>query len=345
MPASLDDPDVGNACREQVAGLEEWLTSIEQAGLPLALSLLDEGSKLVERSGPVVREAAPLVHLTSGAIYLDGVPVGPETDADGETTTADAASDVSDDGASLQAELTELIELRRSMMPESPFIQSPRCYLAVDRTVRWDRVVAVVEHARLAGVERATLLFRDPTRTIPAPPPSPIDREIDRMKRGTQLRRQQITAELLAYVYQDCPQGLKVIATMGVNPVADFKQVILGDFPAAIGACSCAPDDASVKALHWAIFGNPRPTSGVTVRLAPSASDEGAATVLALAAELPWSEAHQAVTQHGVAEDDDEARLLRLDVQADSTAPDRDRKRPRPTESGSRGGQGAPTTP
>lgn len=344
MPASLDDPDVGNACREQVAGLEEWLASIEHAGLPLALSLLDEGSKLVERSGPVVREAAPLVHLTSGAIYLDGVPVGPETVGEGAPKAGDPERDASDD-ASLRAELTELIELRRSMMPESPFIQSPRCYLAVDRTVRWERVVAVVEQARLAGVERATLLFRDPTRSIPAPPPSPIDRELDRMKRGTQLRRQQITAELLAYVYQDCPQGLKVIASMGVNPVADFKQVILGDFPSAIGACSCAPDDASVKALHWAIFGNPRPTSGVTVRLASSASDDGSTFVVALSPEQPWSEAHQAMTQHGVAEDDDTPRLLRLDIQADSPAPPRDGKRPRPQRSGPTGGKEAPTTP
>lgn len=341
MPASLDDPDVGNACREQVAGLEEWLASIEHAGLPLALSLLDEGSKLVERSGPVVREAAPLVHLTSDAIYLDGVPVGGDLEGDRQPV----ASGGTDEGASLRAELTQLIELRRSMMPESPFIQSPRCYLAVDRTVRWDRVATVVQQARLAGVERATLLFRDPTRTIPAPPPSPIDREIDRMKRGTQLRRQQITAELLAYVYQDCPQGLKVIASMGVNPVADFKQVILGDFPAAIGACSCAPDDASVKALHWAIFGNPRPTSGVTVRLASSAADEGSATIVALPPDQPWSEAHAELTQHGASEDDEVVRLLQLDVQADSTPSESERKPSRPTERRPKGARKTPKRP
>ena len=317
LPASLDDPDVGNACREQVAELEEWLASIEQAGLPLALSLLDEGTALVERPGPAVREAAPLVHLTADAITLDGVPVGGKGD---EGVGGGAQSEGASEHASLRAELTELIELRRSMMPESPFIQSPRCYLAIDRGVRWERVVAVAEQARLAGVERVTLLFRDPTRTIPAPPPSPIDREIDRMQRGTQLRRQQITAELLAYVYQDCPQGLKVIASMGVNPVADFKQVILGDFPAAIGACGCAPDHASVKALHWAIFGNPRPTSGVTVRLAPPTPAEGDALVVSLPADRPWAEAHAVVVEHGVAEDDESARWLRLELAPESTS-------------------------
>lgn len=345
LPASLDDPDVGNACREQVAGLEEWLTSIEHAGLPLALSLLDEGTKLVERSGPVAREAAPLVHLTSEAIYLDGVPVGGAAGAEAGETAEGVETPAPDEGASLRAELTQLIELRRSMMPESPFIQSPRCYLAVDRSVRWERVVGVVEQARLAGVERVTLLFRDPTRSIPAPPPSPIDREIDRMQRGTQLRRQQITAELLAYVYQDCPQGLKVIASMGVNPVADFKQVILGDFPAAIGACSCAPDDASVKALHWAIFGNPRPTSGVTVRLAVGSSAEGGATAVALPADQPWSEAHATLAQHGADEDDDATPLLRLDVAPESSrssAPSGGRK---PAGSSSKGDRKTPAAP
>ncbi len=129
-----------------------------------------------------------------------------------------------------------------------------------------------------------------------------------------------ITAELLAYVYQDCPQGLKVIASMGVNPVADFKQVILGDFPAAIGACGCAPDHASVKALHWAIFGNPRPTSGVTVRLAPPTPAEGDALVVSLPADRPWAEAHAVVVEHGVAEDDESARWLRLELAPESTS-------------------------
>jgi hypothetical protein len=295
IPAGLDEPDIGNACREQMASLEDWLTSIEQAGLPLSLSLLDAGTHLVERSGMAVREAAPLAHLTRDQVFLDGVPVA--------------------DSAALEAELTALIELRRSMMPESPFIQSPSCHFAIDADVPWSRVVEVTGHATRGGVERLTFLFRDPTRSIPAPPPSPIDREIERMSRGTQLRRQQITAELLAFVYQDCPEGLKVIASMGVNPIADFKQVILGDFPAAIGACGCAPDDASLKALHWAIFGNPRPTSGVTVALSrPVTAPPPASTmpspapaspppvvaqeivVVALEEAQPWSEAHAAVT-------------------------------------------------
>jgi hypothetical protein len=268
LEESIDDI---NQCRQQVVGLQHWLRSIEKAGMPLSLSLLDEGARLVERAGPAIEEPAPLVHVTTAQVFLDGVPV------------------VAAGG--LQTDLTALIELRRNMMPESPFIKSPRCYLAVDSDVPWARVVAVATEATAAGVAQLTFLFRDSNRSVPAPPLSPIDAELDRMKRGTQLRRQQITAELLAYVYQDCPEGLKVIANMGVNPVADFKQVILEQLPTAIGNCGCAADDASVKALHWAVFGNPRPTSGITVRLALDASSPG--HLLETFEDVTWDEAHQ----------------------------------------------------
>ena len=240
--------------------------------MPLAVSLLDEGSNLIERSGASITEPAPLVHITMRGVFLDGVPVTMPR--------------------GLQTELTQLIELRRSMMPESPFIKSPQSYVAVDHDVLWSRVVEVMAEAAASGVDRATFLFSDAQRKVPAPPTSPIDRELDRMKRGTQLRRQQITAELLAYVYQDCPEGLKVIANMGVHPVADFKQVILDQLPTAIGECACQAEDASVKSLHWAIFGNPRPISGVTIRLA---KPDPAAPVIAFAASATWTEVHDGV--------------------------------------------------
>ncbi len=242
-----DDP-AGNACRERVAGLEDWLASIEQAGLPLSLSLLDEGAKLVSRPGVAILEPAPLVHVTAKEVYLDGIALAMP--------------------GGLHRELTALIELRRSMMPESPFIKAPVCYLAIDGDVAWERVVMAIGEAIASDVHRITFLFHDPERRVPEPPASPIDQELERMRHATLLRRQQIAAELMAFVYQDCPEGLRVIASMGANPVADFKQVLLDQLPDAIGACRCAADDASVKSLHWAIFGNPRPTSGVTVDLA-----------------------------------------------------------------------------
>jgi hypothetical protein len=262
--------DIGNACREQVADLQDWLKAIEVAGLPLTMSLLDDGTHLVERKGPALGQPAPIVHVTLATVSLDGVPVDMPT--------------------GLETELAKLINLRRSMMPLSPFIQAPRSYVAINADVPWSQVTAVAQEAAAAGIVRLTLLFLDPERSVPGPPPSAIDADLARLAKASRARRQQIAAELMAYVYQDCQEALRVIAQMGVHEVADIKQVILDELPAAIGACACAADQASVKALHWTLFGNTKPTSGVTLRLAPPQTTP--VTTLSLVAEAPWKEAH-----------------------------------------------------
>jgi len=272
--------DIGNACREQVAGLQDWLKAVEVSGLPLAMSLLDEGSHLVQRSGPALDEPAPLVHVTAEQVFLDGVPVAMP--------------------GGLETDLGKLINLRRSMMPLSPFIKAPISYVAVNADVPWSRVALVGQEAAAAGILRLTLLFVDPDRTVPGPPPSAIDADLERLAKAGKARRQQIAAELMAYVYQDCQEALRVIAQMGVHEVADIKQVLLDELPAAFGACACAADGASVKALHWAIFGNTTPISGVTLRLV--APGDKPVTTVALPPDLPWTEAH--VTAVGLAADD-----------------------------------------
>ncbi len=265
--------DIGAECREAVLSFQDWLRSIEDAGLPLAMSLLDEGASLVARQGDAITDPAPLVHLTTGELYLDGIPVA--------------------GSQKLHEELVALIELRRSMMPESPFIQSPKCHLAIGKDVDWVAVSDVAESMSKAGIEQVTFVFIDPERTVPAPPPSPIDAELERMQKSAPIRRAQIIAELVAYVYQDCPEALRVIASMGVNPIADFKQVILDALPEAIGICRCAPDLPSVKSLHWALFGNPRPSSGVTLSLA--GTGRPAKESIVLGTGVPWSAAQENV--------------------------------------------------
>ena len=74
-------------------------------------------------------------------------PAEPETKADGgEGTPVEPTKD-------LEEGLLKLINLRKSMMPRSPFIQSPRCYLAIDADVPWSRVVAVSQHAAAAPLQ------------------------------------------------------------------------------------------------------------------------------------------------------------------------------------------------
>jgi hypothetical protein len=281
-----EDP-VGNVCRQEVADLEDWLRAVEAAGLPLTLSLLDDGSKLVHHQGPKIVEPGPLVHITAKQTLLNGTVVGASEE--------------------LEKSLLELINLRKRMMPRSPFIQSPRCYLAIDGDVAWSRVAGVAERAGKAGVARLTFVFAEPSRRVPSPPPSPIDTELARLAKSSQAKRQQMIVELMAYVYQDCPEALKVIAHMGVNEVADFKQVLLDGLPPALAVCRCAPDVTAVKALHWTLFGNPLPTSGLTVGLAGPGAPS--APAVELGPEVSWSQAHHELLKHHKREG-----LLRLRV-------------------------------
>jgi hypothetical protein len=268
-----DDPrDVGNACREQVAELEGWLRAIDAAGLPLSLTLDDGGARLVVRHAAPVDDAAPIVHVTAGRFAIDGLSV---------------------DLARLGRELAQLVQLRGAVLHGSPFVRSPLCHLAIDADVPWTTVVAVSRVAGDAGVGRLSFVFADPSRSPPPPLPSSIDAQIERLRDSNPARRQQAIAELFAFVYQDCPTALKVLGQLGAQAVGDLKPVVFDELPAAIEACGCAADAASVKKLHWALFGSGQPLSSVAVYLA--SPQVPAVTMLRAPAERAWVEAHAAL--------------------------------------------------
>ena len=281
-----DVQDVGNACREQVADFKEWLRAVEATGWPLAMSLLDEGARLVPLSGASVDDPAPILHLTADKAILEGVPIAL--------------------GLELEQALTKLIALQRRAMERSPFIASPRCYVAVNADVPWSRVVSATQHAAAAGIVQASFVFTDPKRIAPKLGSSAIDADLRRMDKASAPKRQQILAELIAYVYQDCPDALRVIAQLS-HEVADMKQVILDELPDAIGACACSPDGPSVRALHWALFGNPHPAAGVTVFLAADKQN------IAAAADTLWSESHRLLVQAATTAGAEKVRLQLAD--------------------------------
>ena len=272
VPAS-DTSDVGNACREEAADLKDWLHEIRTTGQPVTLSLLDDGSRLLDRAGEPIVEAAPLLHLRATATLLDGVAVrGPTAIRDG---------------------LARLIERRHNMTPKSPFLETPVCHLAVDRGVRWAVVSAALQQLVAAGVTRVTFVFHNPRGKLPPIPPSAIDNELRRLRHATSAKRQQVVAELLAHVYQNCSEGLKVIAKMGANELADFKQIIVAELPAAVESCGCAPEVASVKALHWELFGQPNPIAGISITLATP--KHPAKSTILIAPEVPWKVAGESI--------------------------------------------------
>lgn len=260
------------ACHERAVGLQSWLREVDDLGWPLSSSLLDGGVHLVARSGPSLDEPGPVVHLTSSEQALDGMRY-PNL-------------------AFLGEHLAEAFEVRHRALESSPFIGNSQVYLAIDADVAWSRVVELAERVVAAGANRVAFVFFDSSRAVPSLAPSIIDRDLGQLSRASASKRGQIVAESLAFVYQQCPSALQLIGQFGQD-VPEVQQALVERLPAALENCQCAVDDASVRSLHWALFGDPRPASRVTVALV--AASNRSARVLSAAASTPWQAAHELI--------------------------------------------------
>jgi len=267
------------ACRQTAGELRSWLAEVDALGWPITASLDDDGRRLVARAGAALDDPAPVAHLTSSALFLDGF----------------RAPDLGTLGERLGAWL----ELRRRTLESSPFLANPRLYLAVDADVPWSRVVAMIERASASGFERVAFVFLDPARSAPPLAASTIDADLAKLDEATPRRRQQLLAEELAFVHQDCTSTLQVVAQLG-HELPEVDEALAMQLPAALEACRCQADVTSIKSLHWALFGNPRPASMLILPLAlPGASPQ---RTLCAAPNAPWSDAHElvaSVASHG----------------------------------------------
>lgn len=264
------------ACHERAGLVQGWLREVDELGWPLGSSLLDGGTRLVVRSGSALDEPAPVIHITASEQALDGV------------RTADLSS--------LGDRLADVFELRRRTIESSPFVANPRVYIALDADVAWARVAEVVERVVGAGAERAAFVFLDEGRAALPLPPSTIDLDLAKLAHASVSKRGQILAEALAFVYKDCQSALHLIAQFGQD-VPEVQQALVEQLPAALEACGCAVDDASVRALHWALFGNPRPGSSVTLSLARPSTP--GARALKAGANVRWQDAHELIFSMG----------------------------------------------
>jgi hypothetical protein len=261
------------ACRQTANELRTWLAEVDALGWPISASLDDEGRRLVARVGPALDDPAPVVHLTSSALFLDGFRA-PDVGALGERLGA-------------------WLELRRRTLESSPFLANPRLYLAVDADLPWSRVVATVERAASSGFERVAFVFVDPSRSPPPLAPSMSDADLAKLSDATPRRRQQLLAEELAFVHKDCPSTLQVVAQLG-HELPEVDEALIEQLPAALEACRCRSDMTLIKSSHWALFGNPHRGSMLVLPLAqPGTAPQR--TLRAAAAAL-WSDTHELVT-------------------------------------------------
>lgn len=261
------------ACHERASGLGAWLAEVDGLGWSLGSSLLDGGARLVARSGVALEEPAPVVHLRASEQAIDGMRLA--------------------DLASLGERLTAQLDVRRRTMEGSPFIANPRVYFAIDADVPWSRVVAASERVVASGFERVDFVFFDATRNVPAIPESPLGDDLAKLAQASPSKRGQIVAESLAFVYKECPSALQLIAQFG-HEVPEVNQALVEQLPGAVEACRCAVDDAAVRSLHWALYGNPKPGSSVPLSFASSAAT---ARVLTADAETPWEDASELVVE------------------------------------------------
>ncbi len=264
------------SCRTQADAFGEWLRLLRAGGLGMTALLLGDRTALVTQGGAPLDDAAPFVHLTRDEVALEGVRAG--------------------DAEELGRELARLFELRRQALEGSPFVEPTRVFLAIDADVPFRRVHEVLERARASGAARVTFAFADPTRTIAPPPPSPIDAELEGLARAATKKRERVFVELFAFVYEACPEAQEIVAQLG-HAVPEIRQALEGELPGALVSCRCLPDLASARALHWALYGEPRPMSGFTVALhvGKGAPDR----LVAMEPTAKWASAHREVIALG----------------------------------------------
>lgn len=272
-PSSSDsEARAAAACHEATTDLDGWLRTVADLGWPLATSLLDEGARLVERPGLALDDPAPLVHVSASALAVDGLRLS--------------------DASELAARLERLLERRQHTMESSPFLASPLVYLAIDADVRWDRLTALLPVLSHAGYERIGFVFVDRQRPMPARPASRLDDELAALSRASPGRRQRIVAQAVSYTYGECSSALQLFAELG-QEIPEVEQASLAKLPGALEVCGCKADLAAVRALHWALHGNPLPGSVVLAALPPPGAT--ATNLVAAPAELEWSASHARV--------------------------------------------------
>lgn len=263
------------ACHEAALGVHEWLKGADELGWPLEPGLLDDGARLPRVSGAVLDEPAPLVHLRASDQAFDGL----------------RTSDLS----TLGERLADSLEARRRAIEPSPFLAAPRAYFAIDSDVPWARVIEAVTRAAAAGYERASFVFVDPGKSAAPTPPSRLDEELAKVNLAGPVRRQQILAEALAFVYKDCQSALELVAQFG-SEIPEVQDALVEELPSAIEACGCSVDVPSVQALHATLFANRRPGAVFTVNIGTSRSSS---VTLKARADAPWSDTYGLVVGAG----------------------------------------------
>jgi hypothetical protein len=229
--------------------------------------LVDDFEKLVVRQGIPETRSGLLISLDGARLRVDGnaVPVD-----------------------QLTAELSRKREIQYLLDPAQTKLVPMRVLFAVTRDTAWQQVVSSVYCVAAAGFDSVAFVFANPRAATPRPGPSSVDADVDALIRG--LRNGSGVARwrmLLSRVTEACPGVRDAYAPVAAD--VDFEE-IAERVVAAVSACECHIDIAALKTLHWASFGNRRPLTSVTLRLASAQANQG--TTVSAPPDRAWEQAY-----------------------------------------------------
>jgi hypothetical protein len=157
-------------------------------------------------------------------------------------------------------------------------------YLVIDRAATWDRIVAAFEAAHDAGFTKQLFVFVGSKRQ-PAPPPSPIDAELDATYALEGEGRVERIARPFRRFAEQCPTMKKGFRH---DETRDRTTALIEDTTKDLIGCNCNVDIPSLRAAMWRLIAAPVPLKIVEIE----AVRPGTASPRVVIAPVPtrWSD-------------------------------------------------------
>lgn len=273
-PVSPGKPAPAKACPRRVAELKRWMAT--WMDLPTWPRFF-EVSLVSRPKTPWLTTSALALVVTPKRVTLEGVAVA------AGSMGAGPIKKLTDLLRKHRVRLDKIRKMTRGKMDH----RLDRIHLLVDPKATWATVAAVATTLRAEGVKRVGLVFDVPYK-VEKPGPSPMDRQIDRLKKLPQpARRQEELARLWTEMVRPCPPLAEGFAALAAADPSRRQSSMHAMVPAALLRCSCAVDIPQFKTLLFATIFADIPKGVIWVTLDPKGKR------VRLPAATPWSSAYE----------------------------------------------------
>jgi hypothetical protein len=281
-------------CGACAAELKQWMRALVDEGYALdhawwtsaALATLPPG----QASDPL--DAGAVITLSREHLQYDGLMVAstPAVEADPGELVVDLHG--------------LLVAARDRACADAPDADHGSLLLLIDPAVSWRVVRRVVATADAAGIDGLVFGFRKPTQVTP-PGRSKIDAEIERIERelaaprsaadklAQGLARDDDPRHPLTLAYGPCKPARDGLLAASGRSAAAQRDFLVEELPAALEACGCRAEPASIQALHWWWSGRREGGIPVGIRLTLAGGPDRVA--IRADDDASWSQVHARV--------------------------------------------------